>query len=364
MCQDHALPTVLIMAGGTGGHVFPGLAVAQVLRERGYKVVWLGTRTGLEARLVPEAGLRIEWLDVSGLRGKGLRSLLMAPLMLMRALRQAAAILRALRPGLAIGLGGFVSGPGGLMSWLLNVPLVVHEQNAVAGTTNRILARFAKVVFEAFPASFGPSVPTLQVGNPVRREIAAIAAPGERLAGRMCRPRVLVVGGSQGARALNETVPLALALLSEQKRPEVRHQTGASQFEATQSAYAAAGVDAQLAPFIADMAAAYGWADLVICRSGALTVSELAAAGVGSVLVPFPYAVDDHQTANAAFLVDAGGAVLIPQDSLSAQSLAKCLGGLLGNRWRLEVMAEAARSVARIDAAERIVDEGLRYVRT
>jgi len=361
--RGHTLPTVLIMAGGTGGHVFPGLAVAQVLRERGYDVVWLGTRTGLEARLVPEAGLPIEWLDVAGLRGKGLGSLLTAPLMLLRALGQAARIVRNVRPGLAIGLGGFVSGPGGLVAWLLNVPLVVHEQNAVAGTTNRILARFAKVVFEAFPNSFGSGVAARQVGNPVRRDIAAIAAPGERVAGRTGCPRVLVIGGSQGARALNDAVPQALALLPQQRRPDIRHQSGTSLFEATRGAYAAAEVTADIAPFISDMAAAYAWADLVICRSGALTVSELAAAGVGSILVPFPHAVDDHQTANAAFLVEAGAAVLMPQETLSAQSLAECLGGLLSNRWRLEVMAEAARSVAHIDAAERIVDEGLRHVR-
>jgi UDP-N-acetylglucosamine--N-acetylmuramyl-(pentapeptide) pyrophosphoryl-undecaprenol N-acetylglucosamine transferase len=354
---------VLIMAGGTGGHVFPGLAVARELLQRNIPVAWLGTRTGLEARLVPVAGLPTEWLQVSGLRGKDLRSLLQAPLMLARALAQALTIVRRLRPRLAIGMGGFVSGPGGIAARLLGVPLLVHEQNAVAGLTNRILARFSERVLEAFGGSFAPGCRALEVGNPVRSEIVALPPPGERMQGREGRLRLLVLGGSQGARALNRLVPEALARMDTDTRPQVRHQCGRDALEDTRERYAMQRVQAEVVEFIAAMAEAYGWADLVLCRSGALTVSELASAGVGALLVPYPHAVDDHQTANGRFLVGAGAAELLPECDLSAESLAASLIRLGADRQRLLAMAAAARGRARPAAATLIADEVLRHAR-
>ncbi|MDQ2695681.1 MAG: undecaprenyldiphospho-muramoylpentapeptide beta-N-acetylglucosaminyltransferase, partial [Pseudomonadota bacterium] len=285
---------VMIMAGGTGGHVFPALAVAEWLRRRDVPVVWMGTRRGLEATLVPKAGIPVEWIGVAGLRSSGWRRGLMAPVMLAQALGQAAVALGRCRPRVVLGMGGFVSGPGGLMAWLRRIPLVIHEQNAVAGLTNRWLARFADQVLEAFPDSFPAARHARCTGNPVRQAIADLLPPAARFAGRRGPARLLVVGGSQGALALNQLVPQALARLPE--RPEVWHQAGGRLLEAARTAYAQAGVSARLEPFIDDMAGAYGWADLVLCRAGALTVAELAAAGVGAVLVPFPYAVDDHQT--------------------------------------------------------------------
>ncbi len=355
---------VVIMAGGTGGHVFPGIAVARGFQARGVPVVWLGTRSGLEARLVPEAGIRIEWLDVAGLRGKGLGRVVTAPLMLGRALWQAALILRRLRPRLAVGMGGFASGPGDLMSWLLWVPLVVHEQNAIAGLTNRILARFAARIFEAFPNSFPASDRVETIGNPVREEIAGLAAPEARLRGRSGPTRLLVLGGSQGARALNEMVPAALAGLSPDERPQVRHQAGGTMIRGTRESYARFGIQAEITPFIDSMAEAYGWADLVICRSGALTVCELAAAGLASVLVPFPFAVDDHQRANGRLLEDAGAAVLIPESDLTPERLQAVIQRLASDRGALARMAAAARRLARPDATERLVEGGLRHART
>jgi UDP-N-acetylglucosamine--N-acetylmuramyl-(pentapeptide) pyrophosphoryl-undecaprenol N-acetylglucosamine transferase len=345
---------IVIMAGGTGGHVFPALAVAERLRAWGVPVVWLGTRLGLEAKLVPPAGIPIEWIGVAGLRGKGWQRRLAAPLMIAQALWQAGGILRRLQPCLVLGMGGFVSGPGGLMARLLGIPLVIHEQNALAGMTNRWLSRLAGRVLEAFPGSFPAPRQALTVGNPVRAGIAALPEPAQRFAGRTGRARLLVVGGSQGALALNQRVPAALALLPPTERPEVWHQAGGALQELTARAYQAAGVAVRLQPFIEEMAAAYGWADLVLCRAGAITVAELAAAGVGAVLVPFPYAVDDHQTANARFLERAGAAVLAPQAGLSPARLAALLQPLLGDRTRLLAMARAARCLARADAAEQV----------
>jgi UDP-N-acetylglucosamine--N-acetylmuramyl-(pentapeptide) pyrophosphoryl-undecaprenol N-acetylglucosamine transferase len=345
---------IMIMAGGTGGHVFPALAVAGKLRERGISLVWMGTRRGLEATLVPRAGIAIEWIGVAGLRGSGLQRLLLAPFMVSKALLQAAAILVRRKPCLVLGMGGFVSGPGGLMARCLGIPLVVHEQNALAGMTNRWLSRLASRVLEAFPDSFPSARRALVVGNPVRDSIAALSAPAYRFAARSGCPRLLVVGGSQGALALNLLVPRALALLAAETRPEVWHQAGGRLQELTTAAYREAGVNARLEPFIEDMAAAYGWADLVLCRAGAITVAELAAAGVGAVLVPFPHAVDDHQSANARFLERGGAAVIAPQASLTAERLAELLRDLLGDRARLLAMAEAARRLAHIDAAERV----------
>ncbi len=345
---------VVVMAGGTGGHVFPALAVAAELEREGVPVVWIGTRVGLEAKLVPAHGLPIEWLGVAGLRGKGWARRLAAPLMLVRALWEAASILRKLEPRLVLGMGGFVSGPGGLMARLLGIPLVIHEQNAIVGLTNRWLAHVAARVCEAFPGSFAAAVKVRTTGNPVRAAIAALPEPAERLAGRTGRPRLLVVGGSLGALALNRALPQALALLPENDRPEVWHQAGGKLFELARSAYAEAGVAARVEPFIDDMAAAYAWADLVLCRAGALTVSELAAAGVASILVPFPHAVDDHQTANARVLERAGAALLLPQSELVPERLATELARLLVDRVRLAAMAQAARAQARPEAAREV----------
>ncbi len=345
---------VLIMAGGTGGHVFPALAVAERLRARGVPVAWMGARNGLEATLVPKAGIPLQWIDVSGLRGKGLGRKLRMPFMLGRALWQAGAILRRLRPRVVLGMGGFASGPGGMMARLLGIPLVVHEQNAIAGLTNRWLARIANRVLEAFPTTFPREQRATTVGNPVRESIAALPPPAERLARRGGRPRLLVLGGSQGAQALNQLVPQALALLGDGERPEVWHQAGGQLHQAAATAYRDVGMTARLTPFIEDMAEAYGWADLVLCRSGALTIAELAAAGIGAVLIPFPFAVDDHQTANARFLERSGAALIHQQAELDPGRLAAILRELLGDRPRLLGMAMAARSLAKIEAAERV----------
>jgi UDP-N-acetylglucosamine--N-acetylmuramyl-(pentapeptide) pyrophosphoryl-undecaprenol N-acetylglucosamine transferase len=347
----------LIMAGGTGGHVFPALATARVLKSRGYDIVWLGTRRGIEARLVPAEGIPVEWLSVSGLRGKGIATLLAAPFRLALALVQALRAVRRHRPSVVLGAGGFASGPGGVAAWLLRRPLVVHEQNAVAGLTNRLLARLAGRVLEGFPGSFGPGVRAVHVGNPVRPEIAAVAPPERRYAAREGRARLLVFGGSQGSARLNAVVPAALAELPVALRPEVLHQTGSHGFDETRAAYRSRGIEADVRPFIEDMAGAYGWADLAVCRSGALTVAELAAAGVGAVLVPFPAAVDDHQTRNAEFAVQAGAAVLLPESGLTPRSLAERLRELLAaGRPALERMARAARATSVPDADQRLAD--------
>jgi UDP-N-acetylglucosamine--N-acetylmuramyl-(pentapeptide) pyrophosphoryl-undecaprenol N-acetylglucosamine transferase len=349
---------VLIMAGGTGGHVFPALALARLLRADSREVVWLGTRRGLEARVVPADGFPVEWLSVGGLRGKSLATLLMAPFQLLRALWQALAVMRRLRPAVVVGLGGFVTGPGGLAAWLCRRPLVIHEQNAIAGFTNRCLAIFARRVLTAFPGVFAGSSRVLLIGNPVRADIAAIAPPSQRFSGRDGTRRLLVVGGSLGAARLNSTVPAALALLRARGNlpaMQVRHQSGEKLIDAARAAYAEAQIAGDVSPFIADMAEALSWADLVICRAGALTIAELAAAGVGAILVPYPHAVDDHQTYNAQFLVDAGAALRIADSALSAALLAQHLADLCGDRARLLAMAEAARRVARPDAAQRLM---------
>lgn len=347
----------LIMAGGTGGHVFPALATARVLKRRGFDIVWLGTRRGIEARLVPAEGIPVEWLSVSGLRGKGALALLAAPFRLAVALLQALGAVRRHRPRVVLGAGGFASGPGGVAAWLMRRPLVVHEQNAVAGMTNRLLARLAARVLEGFPGSFGPRVAAERVGNPVRPEISAIAPPQRRYEGRTGRMRLLVFGGSQGSARLNAVVPAALGELPAELRPLVLHQTGTAGLEETSTAYRTRGIEADVCAFIDDMAGAYGWADLAVCRSGALTVAELAAAGVPAVLVPFPAAVDDHQTRNAEYVVSAGAALLMPESRLTPVTLAASLRSLLeAGRPRLARMAAAARSTAITDADERLAD--------
>jgi UDP-N-acetylglucosamine--N-acetylmuramyl-(pentapeptide) pyrophosphoryl-undecaprenol N-acetylglucosamine transferase len=349
---------IMIMAGGTGGHVYPALAVADELRNRGIPVVWLGTRKGIEARLVTQAGFEIEWLGVSALRGKGLLSLLLAPAALLLAGIQALRIVLRRNPCAVLGMGGFVAGPGGMMAWLLRKPLLVHEQNAIPGLTNKILAKFARVVLEAFPNSFPSNFRgTIHVGNPVRRSIAALASPSQRMKDREGPLRLLIFGGSLGAAVLNDVVPQALAVLPKAKRPLVWHQTGAKNIETATSKYAQLQIPARVDAYIENMAEAYAWADLVLCRAGAMSVAELAAAGVGSILVPYPHAVDDHQTANAHYLVDAGAAILLPQSLLSVEKLQ----GLLSDMTHARVleMANKARRLGMPESTRIVVEQCL-----
>ena len=336
--------TILIMAGGTGGHVFPGLAVADEMRGRGWNVVWMGARGGLEARLVPERGYAVEWIRAAALRGKGLAATLLLPLNLLIGFWQSASAIFRVRPDVVLGMGGYVAFPGGMMASLLARPLAVHEQNAIAGLTNRILAGVADKTMSAFPQALKGAEWT---GNPVRGEIAALSNPAERYGRRGGPLRLLVVGGSGGAQALNECVPRAIALL--EPKPAVVHQSGEKNYAALRAAYAAAGVQGELTPFIDDIARRYAEADLVICRAGAMTVAEVCAGGVASVLVPFPHAVDDHQTANARFLADQGAAILLPQVELSPGTLAALLRAL--DRPKLLEMARKARALGKPDAA-------------
>ncbi|MCK9284786.1 MAG: undecaprenyldiphospho-muramoylpentapeptide beta-N-acetylglucosaminyltransferase [Rhodocyclaceae bacterium] len=335
------MKTLLVMAGGTGGHIMPGLAVADHLRSLGWRVVWMGNPDGMEARLVPGHGYEMAWVRFAALRGKGLLRKLLLPFNLLRGFWQARRELHRVRPDVVLGFGGFVTFPGGMMAVLGGIPLVLHEQNSVAGLANRVLAGVAERVLTGFPQVLKHGE---WLGNPVRPEIAALAPPAERFAGRRGPLRILVVGGSLGAQALNENVPHALALIPADQRPEVVHQAGEKHLDALKAAYAAAGVVANAVAFIDDMAGAYGWADLVICRAGALTVAELAAAGVASILVPFPHAVDDHQTGNAKFLAQAGAAILLPQNELTPETMA-LLRSL--SREQLLQMAEKARELAK-----------------
>jgi UDP-N-acetylglucosamine--N-acetylmuramyl-(pentapeptide) pyrophosphoryl-undecaprenol N-acetylglucosamine transferase len=341
--------TIMIMAGGTGGHVFPALAVADELRAKGWRVVWMGVPGSMEARLVPARGYAMAWVNFSGLRGKGLLAMLLLPLRLLTAFAQSAAAIRRERPNVVLGMGGYISFPGGMMAALLNRPLVVHEQNSIAGLANKVLAGVADRVLAAFPGALAKATVT---GNPVRADISALLQPAARFLGRSGPLRILVVGGSLGAKALNDAVPRALALLDAATRPAVTHQAGAKNIDALRANYAAAGVAANAVAFIDDMAEAYAQADLVICRAGALTVSELAAVGAASVLVPFPFAVDDHQTTNARYLADSGAAYLIPQEVFTAERLAELLRGL--TREKLLVMATQARTLAKPDATHAV----------
>ena len=356
---------ILIMAGGTGGHVFPALAVAECLRARGEAVVWLGTRAGLEARVVPAADFAIEWLDVQGLRGKGALALLFAPLRLARACWQALAVLRRLRPKAVLGMGGFVAGPGGLMAWLLRIPLIVHEQNSIPGLTNRILGRFAARIFVAFPGAADAMPRGECIGNPVRANLGDLGEPGARLRARLEAPlQLLVIGGSLGAATLNRVVPQAVACIDRVERPRVRHQCGERHLADCRQHYAEAGVDAEVEAFIDDMGAAYAWADLVLCRAGALTIAELTAVGVGAILVPFPYAVDDHQYHNARYLEQQQAAQIIREADLDARELALKIQFFQQNRPALVAMARQARACFRADAAERLADGVLEGARS
>ncbi|MDO9225142.1 MAG: undecaprenyldiphospho-muramoylpentapeptide beta-N-acetylglucosaminyltransferase [Pseudomonadota bacterium] len=348
------------MAGGTGGHVMPALAVAEALRGEGWRVVWLGTHAGMEAKLVPAKGFDMAWVKVAGVRGKGLLTKLLLPFNLLHAFWQSARAIFRERPDVALGLGGYVAFPGGMMAVLLNKPLVIHEQNAVAGLTNKILAHIADRVLLGLPLQEqgargkgqGAMASGEWVGNPVRPEIGALAAPAQRLAGREGPLRLLVIGGSLGAAALNEMIPRALALLPLEQRPVVRHQSGARHLEVLKRNYESAEVAVEPLAFIDDMAEAYAWADVVICRAGALTVAEIAAAGLPALFVPFPFAVDDHQTANAAFLADQGAAWSMQQKTLSPEKLAEWLSGL--TRADLLARAQKARALAKPDATARV----------
>lgn len=343
--------TIMIMAGGTGGHVMPGLAVAAEMRARDWSVVWLGNPSGMEATLVPKHGIAMQWVRMGGVRGKGLATKLLLPLRLLTAFRDSLRALRATRPAVVLGMGGYVAFPGGMMARLLRRPLVVHEQNSVAGLTNRLLARVADRVLEAFPGTLAGAQCT---GNPLRAEMLRDDAPEARYAQRSGPLRLLVVGGSLGAQALNDAVPAALALMPAPARPQVLHQSGRGRREALEARYRELGVAATVVEFIDDMAGAYRQADLLVCRSGAMTIAEIAAIGVASVLVPYPHAVDDHQTGNARFLSGQGAAVLMPQSELASDRLAAALGGF--DRPGLAAMAARARALARPDAARRVAD--------
>lgn len=351
--------TFMIMAGGTGGHVFPALATAKKLQQAGDKVVWLGARGGFEDGVVQGNNIEFNGLSISGLRGKGALTLVQAPIKLVIALSQALKLVRANKPACVIGMGGFASGPGGVAAKLSGVPLFIHEQNAVAGLTNRILARFATRVFEAFPKSFGVQQAATLIGNPLREDIVRLFDESNRFDAESLiegtrKPRLLVLGGSLGALKLNEVIPSAIAHLEHADQPEVRHQAGRGKAESAQSLYLNKGVDAEVSEFIDDMAEAYRWADIVICRAGALTVSELCMAGLGAILVPYPFAVDDHQTLNAQSMVDANAAYMMPQENFNEKTLVDLIKPLLNNPKTIVELGEAAKRIATPDAAEQL----------
>ena len=347
------MSTMLVMAGGTGGHVYPALAVAELLRQWGVRIVWLGTRNGLEARVVPAAGFEMEWISIRGVRGAGWRRWMMMPLRMAVALMQAARAVFRHRPDALLGMGGFVSAPGGLAAWLLRRPLLIHESNAVAGTTNRVLARLSKYAMTGFPGVLhGAKVH--HVGNPVRSAISSLDAPLQRLAARSGPVRLLVLGGSRGAAALNRLLVPALLRLSATQRLQVWHQTGADAVRQVRTGYEEVGIEARVVAYIDDMAEAYAWADLAVCRAGAMTVSELSAAGLGAVLIPYPYAIDDHQTANARYLEAQGAGVVIAEHDLNADRFSAVLQPLLTDRSRIVDMAKCARQLALPDATRRV----------
>jgi UDP-N-acetylglucosamine--N-acetylmuramyl-(pentapeptide) pyrophosphoryl-undecaprenol N-acetylglucosamine transferase len=337
---------IVIMAGGTGGHVFPALAVAQSLIDKGWQVSWLGTHKGLESRVVPENGIAIDWLSVTGVRGKGLVSKLKAVFMLLRACGQARGILLQRKPNVVLGMGGFVAGPGGLMAKLLGIPLIIHEQNRVPGTTNRLLARFANQVLEAFPNSFKKKIGAICTGNPLRKEFLAVVDKETKR--DKTAVNILIFGGSQGAQVLNEVVPEAAVNLAD---VQIIHQTGEAMFDQVRARYRELNIKAHVTAFIDDMVAAYQWADVVICRSGAMTVSEVAAMAVPAIFIPLPNAIDDHQVANARFLTDAGAGLLLMQKDLTPMSLAEKITEALA---LLETMRHAAKQCARLEATEAV----------
>lgn len=349
------LKRVLIMAGGTGGHVFPGLAVAKSFRDQGVNVEWLGTRKGLETKLVPEAGFKLHFISITGLRGKGWKDLIYGPWRLLRATIESIRIIKNFNPDIVIGMGGFASGPGGIAAFLVGKKLVIHEQNARPGLTNQWLSLIATRVLEGFPNTFKQGKAIITTGNPVRSEIASLKSPDIRLMNR-AKPHLLVFGGSLGANALNELLPKALIALPESMRPDIIHQAGTIQFADTAKAYENLGLKAEVVPFINEMDKAYEWADMVLCRAGALTIAELCAVGLGAILVPYPYAVDDHQTANANYMAKENAAILIQQASLSVDVLVSLLSELCGSAEKRMAMAKAAFQLRRIDATERVLN--------
>jgi len=344
------------MAGGTGGHVFPALAVADLLRDRDVSVSWLGTERGLEADVIPKAGIDIDYINIRGLRGNGLKGWLLAPMRIVSAITQAKQIIRHRQADVVLGMGGFVTGPGGFAAWLSGVPIIIHEQNSIAGMTNKLLAHLARRVLVAFPGVFEGARGYEVVGNPLREKIFSLPSPEQRFAGRKGKLKLLVIGGSLGAKILNDVVPAALAKFDADTRPEVWHQAGKKNIDAALSAYQEAGVEGRVVPFVDDMAETYAWADVVVCRAGALTVSELAGVGLGAVLIPYPYAVDDHQTTNAKYLVDTGAAICIQQADFTVEVLFNLLLKWTEDRSQLEAMAIAAHSIARPDATSRVAD--------
>ncbi len=352
---------IMIMAGGTGGHVYPALAVAEYLRARGARLFWLGTPHGIENQVVPKQGIELLTVRVSGVRGKGLQSKLAAPVKILLAILQSLRICIQRQPAAALGMGGFASGPGGIAAWLLRIPLLIHEQNRIAGSTNRILARFATQIMQGFPGAFEDSAKVVTTGNPVRREIVDL--PGWKSARSSDRLNVLVLGGSQGARQLNRIAPRGLNRLRRRQKVNVWHQCGEQRLADTQRVYAGLQLDqVKLDPFIVDMASAYKWADIAVCRAGALTIAELCAAGLGSILVPFPFAIDDHQTANARYLCDAGAALLLPEEELTEAGIEDLLWRLCSVENRLSELARNARLCAFPDATQAVGDRCLEYV--
>lgn len=340
------MKTLMVMAGGTGGHVYPAMAVADYLKAQSWRIVWLATEGGMENRLIADKDYQVALIKMRGVRGKGLLRWFLLPVQLGIACIQSIRAIRRYRPDVVLGMGGFAAFPGGLMAWLLRRPLIIHEQNSIAGLTNRTLAHFARCVLAAFPSAFGSRAQL--VGNPVRADIASLPDPGNRMQSHSGALRLLVVGGSLGAQALNEVVPQTLAQLSIDQRPQVVHQAGTKHLATLEANYQAAGVAADMRAFIDDMAAMYDWCDLVICRAGAITIAELSAAGVASVLVPFPHAVDDHQTHNAAYLAESGAAILLPQAELTVAALLKILTSL--TREKLLDMAQKARALGKPEA--------------
>lgn len=347
---------ILIMAGGTGGHVFPALAVADELQSRGLTIEWMGTQAGIEAEKVPAAGYPLTVISVQGLRGKGILGWVLAPFRLTKAVWEAHGAIRKIKPDVVLGFGGFASGPGGVAAWLNKKPLVIHEQNAIPGLTNRLLVKVAQKTLTGFEDAFSAKIKTEWVGNPIRKKIESVTAPEIRFVNRKEPVHLLILGGSLGARALNHSVPKAVALLPTAQQPEIRHQCGSRNEETCQQAYEAAGVKATIHPFIEDMAAAYEWADIVVCRAGALTIAELTAVGVGSILVPFPYAVDDHQTHNARGLERIGAAVVLVEKIVMTENMAMVLRDILRDRATILRMATAAKTLHKAGATKRIAD--------
>jgi UDP-N-acetylglucosamine--N-acetylmuramyl-(pentapeptide) pyrophosphoryl-undecaprenol N-acetylglucosamine transferase len=349
------LKRVLIMAGGTGGHVFPGLALATCLQQQGVEVHWLGTDRGLESKLVPENGFELHRISIGGVRGKGLKTLLLAPYRILMAIIQSRRVIKQVNPDVIVGMGGFVSGPGGMAGWLSRCPLVIHEQNARAGATNKILSTFSRRVLEGFPDAFAANSKVMVTGNPVRTEIEAMPAPTGGRVSSQRRLHLLVLGGSLGAKPLNDLVPKAIAQLDSALRPEILHQTGEKHLEEAKRLYQSMGLEASIQAFIKEMAAAYSWADVVLCRAGALTVAELCAAGKGAILVPYPHAVDDHQTANADYMVRGGAAICVQQAELTPEKLTEMIKCFVQDPEKCVTMAQAAYTLRKVQVAETMV---------